>query len=895
MLSIATLLAMSLTTFSAQSQLQKQDVVWTTPSKDAAGSMPIGNGEVVLNVWVEEATGDLVFYVARTDAVSEISRYLKLGRVRVHFESSPFKNAKNFQHKLNLFDGRIEVSAGKNRVSLFVDSGAPVIHIEGAFEKATGVTATVENWRDKPRELPKDEGRSAWTVQGAPFPLVESADVFMPFEAVVWYHRNETSVASKLWDNQSLNGLPGLFDPLIHRTFGGRLEGEGFEKRDDHTMGAAPRSKFQLQVTTHTAQTETVPEWLSGLMDQRAKSASLAEAGARTRKWWHEFWDRSWVFVDGDLGGYPVPENKHPLRKGVDSGGGNVFPGDISRWEFVPKSLPWVDINAWLDGDLQRFKSGEGEQVDTSKGFTLMAKITPKELKPGRIFDKVTAGVDDGFLFDMQPGGTLRLIVGSVHLEAPNSLKAGVEQKVAATYDTKTGEAAIYLDGKKVASRARANGSAITRGYVLQRYAQACQGRGEFPIKFNGGFYTVEPAAMGMKFNPDWRQWGDAQWFQNVRHMYHPMLESGDWEMMEPFFRLYERVRPLAESRSRLYYGAEGAYFPETMSAFGTYSGGDYGWERAGKKPGDVDSPWWRWAWNQGPELVGLMLDRWDYSRDEEFLKKRVLPMAESVLKYFDTRFKKDEAGRVVLDPAQVVETYWEGVVNDLPTTAGLISITSRLSALPSSLVSPSQKAFFAHMKAACPQLPFQTTAEERELAPAEKYVNKTSNVENAELYAVWPFRVVTFMHPTHLAEAKLSYAHRKNRLDNGWGYDGNAAALMGMTDEAARILRAKCANSNPAYRWPATWGPNFDWLPDQNHGGNLLKTTQLMLLQADSLEDGGAIRVLPAWPLKWNVSFKLRAPGRTTVECEYRDGRFVRLIVTPEARAQDLVLPVGR
>ena len=51
--------------------------------------------------------------------------------------------------------------------------------------------------------------------------------------------------------------------------------------------------------------------------------------------------------------------------------------------------------------------------------------------------------------------------------------------------------------------------------------------------------------------------------------------------------------------------------------------------------------------------------------------------------------------------------------------------------------------------------------------------------------------------------------------------------------------------NSHPAYRWPATWGPNFDWLPDQNHGGNLLETTQLMLLQSV----GDKILLLPAWP----------------------------------------------
>ncbi len=60
--------------------------------------------------------------------------------------------------------------------------------------------------------------------------------------------------------------------------------------------------------------------------------------------------------------------------------------------------------------------------------------------------------------------------------------------------------------------------------------------------------------------------------------------------------------------------------------------------------------------------------------------------MAESVLKYFDTRFQKDAGGRIVLDPTQAVETYWHGVINDMPSTAGLNDITARLCALPEKL-----------------------------------------------------------------------------------------------------------------------------------------------------------------------------------------------------------------
>ena len=42
---------------------------------------------------------------------------------------------------------------------------------------------------------------------------------------------------------------------------------------------------------------------------------------------------------------------------------------------------------------------------------------------------------------------------------------------------------------------------------------------------------------VGKPYNADWRAWGDCHWWQNVRHMYHPMLAAGDFEMMDPLFR----------------------------------------------------------------------------------------------------------------------------------------------------------------------------------------------------------------------------------------------------------------------------------------------------------------------------------------------------------------------
>lgn len=56
--------------------------------------------------------------------------------------------------------------------------------------------------------------------------------------------------------------------------------------------------------------------------------------------------------------------------------------------------------------------------------------------------------------------------------------------------------------------------------------------------------------------------------------------------MMRPLFRMYREALPLAEYRTRRYFGHEGAYFPETMCFWGTYAIDNYGWDRTGLADG---------------------------------------------------------------------------------------------------------------------------------------------------------------------------------------------------------------------------------------------------------------------------------------------------------------------
>ncbi|MEI2722074.1 MAG: DUF5703 domain-containing protein [Verrucomicrobiota bacterium] len=868
-------------------ELDRYNVVWDSPSRDAAGSMPIGNGEVGLNVWVEE-NGDLRFYISRTDTWSECNRLLKLGRVRLSLSPNPFVTGTPFRQALILRDGQIEITAGDATLRVFVDADAPVIHVIGRGQTPRTVTATLENWRTGKRVLKGEELASSWTMQAAPdgIEVWESPDVVAASPtAVTWYHRNEYSIVPLTLKHQGLESLAQLVrDPLLQRTFGGRMSGPGFVSEGSHTLKSAkPAKEFFLSIATHTAQTPDASIWQQAIV-QPVDSTTAAN---RTAAWWQAFWHRSWILVEGDKPVSGIPNSKHRLRLGVDSTGASRFLGTLTGAVVKPEVMSAVEI-AKLAAARPEVVA-PWTDISLTNGFTVAVWIKPAPGESGRIFDKITAGGSDGFLLDTHPGLSLRLIVGPDEMAVRDCLKPGVWQHVAATVNASTGVRQLFLNGRLLKAEGGSNqggsvvSSRVTQAYVLQRWMTACGGRGNYPIKFNGSIFTVDPKfAGGPDYNADWRRWGDCFWWQNTRLPYFPMIARGDFDELSVLFRFYREVLPLCEARAKLYHGATGAYFPETMTIFGTYANNDYGWNRQGHQPNEVLCPYWQYAWQQGLELTALMLDCYEHTRDAKFLNEELIPMAHSVLSYYDTRFQRDANGKLVISPTQAVETYWYGVTNDTPSVAGLHDVLDRLLLVEAPA---SEREFWQRMKAATPALPLR----DGRVTMAEAFKPERSNVENPELFAIWPFRLYGVGRPG-LELGRETFKHRTEKASIGWQYDGQCAGILGLTDDAKQILLGKIRNSHPNFRFPAMWGPNYDWLPDQDHGSNIMLTLQHMVLEST----GDKIFLLPAWPADWNVKFKLHAPKNTTVEGAYRNGKLESLKVTPASRQKDVVLATG-
>ena len=427
----------------------------------------------------------------------------------------------------------------------------------------------------------------------------------------------------------------------------------------------------------------------------------------------------------------------------------------------------------------------------------------------------------------------------------------------------------------------------VAKGYNLQRYINACSGRGNSPIKFNGSIFTVDTKDIENDqyggIDADYRRWGEPYWWQNTRLPYWSMLESGDFDMMLPLFQLYRQALSIRKEATKTYYNHGGAFFPETMYFLGTYTGSNYGWDRSELPVGMTKNRYIRYYWQSGLEVSLMMLDYYSFTKDESFLKETLLPVVSEIINFYDQHWGRDIKGKILFDPAMALETY-NTAINPLPEIVGINKVCSELLKIPSAFVDETQVNGWRRLMEELPEIPMQEVDGEMILAPAYDYCGK-QNVENPELYAIFPYRRFG-VGKDELEMARSTFNKRAIKETGGWQQNAIKAALLGLTEEASKLTAQNFNAGTSHYRFPTMWGPNYDWTPDQCHGTVAMSALQRMLVQYD----GDKIHLLPAWPKDWDTKFKLNAPQNTTVEGEVKEGKLVDLIVTPASRRKDVV-----
>jgi alpha-L-fucosidase 2 len=434
----------------------------------------------------------------------------------------------------------------------------------------------------------------------------------------------------------------------------------------------------------------------------------------------------------------------------------------------------------------------------------------------------------------------------------------------------------------------------ITQGWHVYRFMVACMARGGAPIKFNGGIFTFDGENFlfwkNEKLDPDDRAWGPGYWHQNQRHVYWPMLTAGDHHQLLPFFKMYRDALPLAKHRTKTYYKHDGAFFPETMYLWGTYLNGKMGYgvgaDRNGHAVGVTTSRYIRYHWQGGLETSAMMLQYYDYTQDAEFVKATLLPVASSIVTFYEQHYKRGGNGKIKIWPAQGLESIWD-CVNPTPEIAGLRYCITKLLALPESLTTEEQREQWQRVLSVLPELPTRVVNDKKILWHATEIRDKNvRNIENVNLYAIWPYMQAGVV-PGNVQLALDSFHLRSKKFvhDYCWNSDILWAAYSGDATSARHSL-ARRYFERQGCRFPAFHGgPECgDGPPDLDNGGVCQNTIQSMLMQCDAEK----IVLLPAWPKDWDASFKLHAPQNTTVEGTIEDGELM-FKVTPESRRKDV------
>jgi len=749
--------------FSQQKGLLNHNVIWATQSRNSSESMPVGGGDIGVNVWVE--VGEVYLYLSRSGTFDENNTLLKLGRVKLSLSPNPFAG-KTFKQELVLKDGYVLISGEDGKlnaqIKVWVDVFKPVVNIEIEANQKVLTAASYESWRFEDR-ITKGKENNQNSYKWAPQGIVKTAKDEIDFRGnqIEFSHQNAAETVFDVAVRQQglANYQSKLYNPLKGLKFGGSMEGKNMIA--------------------------------SGTYSGKYLSTAFKGWTLKSRK----------------------PVNEQQIS--------------IALYNTADKNLSVTDHQN------NHVKSGEEFQI--------------QQYNPGKSFAATkkwwNAYWNRSFI-DI------------------NSTDAIVNQ--------------------------------VAKNYQLFRYMLGCNAYGNWPTKFNGGLFTYDPQLTdtALKYTPDFRNWGGGtHTAQNQRLVYWPMLKSGDFGMMKPQFDFYTKLLKNAEIRTEAAWGHKGASFTEQIENFGLPNPAEYGWKRpAGYDKGMEYNAWLEYEWDTILEFCMMILETERYNNEDIQV---YLPLIESSLSFFKEHYvylakqrgakSLDANGHLVLYPGSGAETY-KMAYNSTSTISGLKTVLQRL--LELKLASAVQKENWQAMLNTIPPISFREFNGKTTISPARTW-ERINNTESPQLYPVFPWGIYG-VGKAGLDTARNTYQYDTDVLKFsshvGWKQDNIFAARLGLTDEAARLTKLKLKDSGR--RFPAFWGPGFDWTPDHNWGGSGMIGLQEMLMACD----GKKILLFPAWPKDWDVHFKLHAPYQTTVEGILKNGKLIALKVSPEKRRADII-----
>jgi hypothetical protein len=348
-----------------QAWLDSYNIVWDSQSADARGSMPIGGGNIGLNVWVEK--DELLIYFGSPDSWSyrgkgfNTQMQTKLGRLRLKF--TPVAWAKEFRQELDLASNSIVLS-GKTtdgqgiKLRVWIDAMQPVVHIEGQSDRPLEAAVAVE--------YPTGMAMAPHNPCQTYGPLVREGRI--DGDAIEWWERSPAidegreEYIRRFHVEEIAELLP---NPMANRTMGGRLSGAGFvadgtgqgtydgrEFKSLKLKSAKPLKTFDLRASLRIAQDATLEEWQAQVKKLEAAKRATGQADWQaSTAWWQGFWDRSRIVINPGKGpddpAWQTGLNYQLFRALLASNRTGEFPTLFNGGPFTCEPNP--DTRNWFD------------------------------------------------------------------------------------------------------------------------------------------------------------------------------------------------------------------------------------------------------------------------------------------------------------------------------------------------------------------------------------------------------------------------------------------------------------------------------------------------------------------------------------------------------------------
>ena len=290
-------------------------LVWTTQSRNSSESMPCGGCDMGMNVWVEG--GDLLFYISQSGWFDENNTLLKAGRWRLHFDGNPFGTS-DFRQTLSLDEGCIYVEGGGVRVRLWVDVEQPVVFVAFSTRQSRhGATLSYESWRYRDRPLTKAECQQSSYKWVLPEGTVTRADsIVADKNELSFFHHNRTeTVFDFTVQRENLQTVSSeIHNPLAGRLMGGTMYAPGFhfsgttdgiyvgtDYRAWHFASDNSRNStlmIDLRYLRHKEYQLTAVDGCGTIGPFVFQNIKASESLCRSARWWHDYWQRSWIQTD---------------------------------------------------------------------------------------------------------------------------------------------------------------------------------------------------------------------------------------------------------------------------------------------------------------------------------------------------------------------------------------------------------------------------------------------------------------------------------------------------------------------------------------------------------------------------------------------------------------------